>query len=195
MSKSKISAERILDILQGEQTLDVLWFPEMRLGSGWDGVASRRIDLLKVETAPSRGHTATIHEIKISRADFRKDLKQPKKQRGARLFADFFYYVTPPGLIKPEEVPVWAGLIEIDPDKTGAQAIRRIIEAPRLDKERPTWGFLIAACRNISGWSKENSAAQKVHELNREISRLEMLLQIRDYEIQNLREAAKTEHA
>lgn len=68
-------------------------------------------------------------EIKISRADFRNDFKHKKNKHlflerkagdlGAvlddRYRPNYFYYAVPEGLISPDEVPDYAGLIYIHP--------------------------------------------------------------------------------
>lgn len=87
-------------------------FPELRLGSGYCGVSQRRIDLFEISS--NAGNTTTAFEIKASRADFKKDVQDDQKQRGARLYANEFYYVAPKGMLQTDEIPLWAGLLEFD---------------------------------------------------------------------------------
>lgn len=87
-------------------------FPELRLGSGYNDIAQRRIDLFVISS--EKGNYTTAFEIKVSRQDFLKDINDPLKQRGARLYSTNFYYVAPKDMIKIEEVPIWAGLKEYD---------------------------------------------------------------------------------
>ena len=112
-----------------------IWCKELAFAGG-----SRRCDFWKLEPQQSKGYRATAYEVKISRADFKRD--SHKKQREARLFSDKFYYVTPPALLKPDEVPDWAGLIEYD----GA-ALRKIVDAPLRDKDMPSWELMVAVIR------------------------------------------------
>lgn len=75
---------------------------------------------------------ATEFEVKLTRADFRKDAskieklnwserrsgKTPELKHAKLQLADArgpsrFFYVTPQGLLKPEDIPEWAGHIEI----------------------------------------------------------------------------------
>lgn len=56
------------------------------------------------------------YEIKISRADFKADLKKRKHhffEKNNRCFQRYFWFVTPDGLVKPEEIPNYAGHIEV----------------------------------------------------------------------------------
>ncbi len=146
-----------------------LYFPELPFGTK----AQRRIDLFEISCFESKGFTATAYEIKISRSDFKRETEQ--KQRPARMFSDHFWYVTPPGLIKPEEIPLWAGLMEIDLTIEGYKARKKIVPAPKLDKLPPSWDFLIACSRKISGWS--TTVDQKMHDLRVENYNLDTKLE------------------
>lgn len=62
-------------------------------------------------------------EIKISKADFKNDFKSKKKKHlileGKEMQKkrpNYFYYAVPKGLIVPEDVPEYAGLIYVMPD-------------------------------------------------------------------------------
>ena len=78
-------------------------------------------------------------EIKTSRADYLKDAKKadrPGKPTKHECLAmrdhhgpGRFFFVVPKGLVKPEEIPEWAGFIEID-----SLQFRVVKEAPFLHK-------------------------------------------------------------
>lgn len=134
-----------------------IWFQELRLSSGFG--MEGRIDFLAINPGPSTGNKATAYEIKVSRADFRRDTH--KKQRGARLFCDQFYYIAPVGVIPHDEVPDWAGLIEVEwkavrgrRNASGRHDIRlvhkTIIRAPKRDKDAPSWGLVCSLVRNAN---------------------------------------------
>lgn len=128
-------------------------FPELRLGSGYCGVAQRRIDLFIISS--NAGNETTAFEIKASRSDFKKDISDDLKQRGARLYANNFYYVAPSGMIKPEEVPLWAGLWEFDLDyyeKTEGKDFRfhEVVPSPLHPKAVPSWGLICSMIRHIN---------------------------------------------
>ena len=81
------------------------------------------------------------YEIKISRSDFKKDFSKISKHK---IYSDkkphlvrnrnypkkpnYFYYVCVEGLIKPSEIPIYAGLIYITKD----EQIKEIKKAPKL---------------------------------------------------------------
>lgn len=128
-------------------------FPELRLGSGYCGVSQRRIDLFIISS--NAGNETTAFEIKASRQDFKKDINDDLKQRGARLYSNNFYYVAPLGMIKKEEVPLWAGLFEFDLDmyeKSEGKDYRFIetVPAPLHPKAVPSWGLICSMVRHIN---------------------------------------------
>ncbi|WNL50677.1 endonuclease [Ruegeria phage RpAliso] len=144
-----ITSGEIVDALVKKHQKD-LWFEELRLSSGfqWEG----RIDFLAVSVSPSTGNKAVAYEIKVSKADFKRDTH--KKQRGARLYSDQFYYIAPVGVIPHEDVPDWAGLIEVDwhafRGRSPALRLKTVIPAPKRDKDQPSWGLVVSLIRNAA---------------------------------------------
>lgn len=121
---------------------------ELRIGCGYVGAADRAIDVWAIEPNASKGCTAVSYEVKISRSDFAKDMKDPLKQRGARLFSDQFYFVTPPGLLAAGEVPDWAGLLEPHPSATEEWPyLSAIVTAPIRSKDAPSWPLVVSMLR------------------------------------------------
>ena len=158
-------------------------FPELRLGSGYCGVSQRRIDLFCISS--DAGNTTTAYEIKVSRQDFKKDVNDDFKQRGARLYANYFYYVTPTGLLKPEEIPLWAGLIEVDLDeyqKGESHCPREVVSAPLMPKAVPSWGLICSMVRHINkdlgnDPFKINELKHENHKLTNEVKNMKSLIQ------------------
>ncbi len=119
-------------------------FPELRLGSGYNDIAQRRIDMFIVSS--EKGNLTSAFEIKVSRQDFTKDIKDPLKQRGARLYANNFFYVAPKGLIKIEEIPLWSGLLEYDFEE---DKFYTTVPAPLSTRNNPSWGLICSIVRKI----------------------------------------------
>jgi hypothetical protein len=121
---------------------------EFRLGAGVEG--RNRIDLWAIHTNPSQGNKAITYEVKISRGDFLRDVKDPTKHAHARLFSDAFYYAAPRGMLKLVEIPDWAGLIEVGPeDEPIWTRIKKVKEAPILTKHSPSWPVMISLLRRV----------------------------------------------
>lgn len=120
-------------------------FPELRLGSGYSDIAQRRIDMFLISS--EKGNYTTAFEIKASRTDFLKDIKNELKQRGARMYATNFYYVAPKGMLKIEEIPVWAGLKEYDFE---TDKFQNTIVAPLQSRNNPSWGLICSLVRRVN---------------------------------------------
>lgn len=111
----------ILQVLAEKyQRDDCLFFPELRIGTGYGKDAEQRIDAWAMYTYPSKHFHRIAFEIKVSRGDFLAELRQPLKRRYALLLSNEFYFVAPPNLIKADELPPEAGLIEIYETATDA---------------------------------------------------------------------------
>jgi len=146
-----ITAPQIEDALFEKHAKDMC-FRELRFSSGFANES--RCDFLAMNVAPSTGNTIDAYEIKVSRADFRRDTH--KKQRSARLFSDRFWYIAPVGVIPAEDVPDWAGLMEVEwhcHKFAGAKPFLRIkktIPAPKRDKDAPSWGLVVSMVWNAT---------------------------------------------
>jgi hypothetical protein len=144
-----ITADQIEEALYKRHDADMC-FRELRLSSGFANQS--RVDFLAMNVAPSTGNKVDAYEIKTSRSDFRRD--SFKKQRGARLFSDRFWYIAPVTIIPHEEVPDWAGLLEVDwhcykyASSKPFMRIKEVISAPKRDKDSPSWGLVASLVRN-----------------------------------------------
>ena len=63
------------------------------------------------------GSCCILVECKVSRSDFRADAKKEHKRHN-KTPGHFRWYMTPPGLLKPEEIPEGWGLMEQHDGKT-----------------------------------------------------------------------------
>jgi len=133
--------------------------PELRMGSGYGSAQQRRIDLWVIDPGPSTGCRSASFEIKVSRSDFLSEMKQPNKQRSARLFSDEFWYVTPAGLLQPDEIPDWAGLMELSEQPAARRfghkigdkwyTFKTVCPAPVLSKHAPSWPLVVSLLRRV----------------------------------------------
>lgn len=91
----------------------------------------RRIDILlmRIGRNSTPRHERIALEIKVSRADFRRDT--PEKREPWFRVADRFAYVCPVGMIAKAEVPEGCGLLEFDPNTIGFSQLRWALPAPR----------------------------------------------------------------
>ena len=122
------------------------------MGTGWGTGVDQRIDLWVMGMWASNQLSRIAYEVKMSRADFRKELKQPLKRRQALRVSNLFFFAAPYDLIAPEEVPIECGLIEFG--YVGEGESRRLeqittVPAPFRDTGPPNWTFVAALCRRV----------------------------------------------
>lgn len=94
--------------------------------------------------SPHGDHRVIAYEVKVSRADFRRDSQA--KQEYALKFSDQFFYVAPKGLLQQDELPDWAGLIDWCPQRKRPFQHKR--KAPVRSKQAPNWSVLVSLIRN-----------------------------------------------
>lgn len=68
------------------------------------------------------------YEVKVSRSDFRREIRHPEKRAYAMSIVDRFYFACPAGLILPHETPEDCGLVWVYEGRTRVQQ-----KAPRLE--------------------------------------------------------------
>lgn len=128
------------------------FFEELRIGTGYGGSnIEQRIDAWAMSMWPSKNLTRIAYEVKVSRADFLKEIAAPLKRRRALLYSNLYYFITPPGLVKPEEVPIECGLQEVldAPEGYTSNRLKTIVEAPWRDNPPPPWSFFAAIARRV----------------------------------------------
>ena len=90
------------------------------------------------------------YEIKLTVSDFKADAKKSQRRKGVAMAKHDmlsrsqgpvqFWYVTPVGMLTPQMLPPWAGLIEVDvhaPDPKYPQLFEHeVVKAPRLHNEK-----------------------------------------------------------
>lgn len=105
----------------------------------------RYADALVASVWPSRGLWLAGIEVKISRADWRKELKSPEKAEAISKFCDYWWVAAPRGIVPPETLPATWGLIEVH----GARGCDVVVDAPKLTPIPLTTAFAASIMRNI----------------------------------------------
>jgi hypothetical protein len=102
------------------------FIPQVRSAAAFD--AKRTIDAYAMSLWPSRGLSLLAFEIKSSRSDWQRELKNPAKAEEFCELADYFYLVVgDKSIVHPGELPETWGLLV--PHGRGLKAE---VEAPRL---------------------------------------------------------------
>jgi hypothetical protein len=130
------------------------FYGELRAGTGYSTYdyvkqqrnpynPEQRFDAWAINLFPSKKHERIVYEIKVSRGDFLHEIKNPEKRKQALDLSNYFYFATPKGLVRPEEIPSECGLIEISEDLTSRIKVR----APYRETDGLTWQFLSSVAR------------------------------------------------
>lgn len=95
---------------------------------------NRRCDLLRIGLWKSRGAGhITVYELKVSRADWRKELDSPAKAEAWWQYCHEFYIVAPLGVVKPEELPPGWGLLAPPSPKSRSKRFRVLVKADQRE--------------------------------------------------------------
>lgn len=121
----------------------------------------RWADALAMGLWPSRGVHLHGFELKVSRGDWLKELKQPEKaERHVRYCDHWWLVVSEPAIVAPGELPKTWGLLAAKGDK-----LQVAVEAPKLEPEPPPRKFLAAIFRKVV--EQPLSAVEKQKEYER----------------------------
>ena len=120
------------------------WLYEVRNRTGASHAQYRYADALVVSTYPSRGIWFAGVEVKVQRSDWLRELKDVRKSEELQRFCDYWWIAAPEGVVKPDELPVTWGHLEVRGKK-----IVRARAAPKIKKPAaPTQAFVASLLRN-----------------------------------------------
>lgn len=118
---------------------------------------AQRADVLEVKPSYTR-FCVSIYEIKISRADFQKDIRTGK-WKGYLDHCHRFYFAVPSGLVKPEEIPKGAGLIV-----RGEKGWKTLIAAERLQHDIPEMTLMSLIFSRQKGFFRSAQYREKLYD-------------------------------
>jgi len=104
-------------------------FEEVKNQTGYQKRSERYADALALSLWPSRGIGMTGFEIKVSRADWKKELDDPAKAAEFSKYCTGWYVVAPEGIVERLELPAAWGLIEVP--ISGRKRLVTKVEAPK----------------------------------------------------------------
>lgn len=124
-------------------------FKEVSNSTGWAG--KRYADMLALSLWPSRGLELHGFEIKVSRTDWLRELKKPKKADEIQRFCDRWWVAAgDASIVKDGELPPTWGLLVL----TGSKLTCKV-DAPQLTPEILDRGFVAALLRRASDSAQE----------------------------------------
>lgn len=110
---------------------------------------SRHADAVAMNLWPSRGLLIEGIEVKVSRSDWLREIKNPEKAEAIAQYCDKWWIVAPEGIVQTQEIPALWGYMSVN-DKG---AIRVVKQAPQKSKDEVSAlnrGFVAAMLRRAS---------------------------------------------
>lgn len=117
------------------------------------GFAHRRsIDFLAINCWPSKNYERVAVEIKVSRADFNREIRDPSKREAFEKICHTFWFCAPEGVVPVDKVPVGCGLIEIVEGIgiRGAPGLRETVKADLREVDDPPIDFWVSLMRQTA---------------------------------------------
>lgn len=120
------------------------------------------------------------YEIKISRSDFKADMKKYRHRRfrEPEMYPHYkrpnrFYYAVPEGLVEDYAVPEYAGLIWIVPSKKNDTcSVKTVKTAPLLHKEELPYRTLMSMCQIATYRYWQLSRNQKLRDMQNTVKHI-----------------------
>lgn len=138
------------------------FFEEVKNQTGYSKRSERYADALALSLWPSRGIHMLGFEIKVSRADWKRELDDPAKAAEFSKYCVGWYVVAPEGIVERLELPRTWGLIEV-PEK-GRKRLMTRVEAPPLTPQPWDQSFVAALLRRqheqLTGYVQQAVTAQ-----------------------------------
>lgn len=131
---------------------------EVRDAAGFE--SNRSADGIAMSMWPSRGLEINGFEIKASRSDWLRELKDPAKAESIAAYCDRWWIVAVPNIVKLEELPVGWGLMELMPKG----AFKEIKKAPARENVKPLNRSFVAAMMRRVGEIDELAVRIKVEQ-------------------------------
>lgn len=141
--KVKWSSDVLLNLVQAQRHAGEEWAFFRELANGTGIQAGRWIDGYALHLWPSKKFRSVAYEVKVSRTDFMRELEDPTKRGAAEKVAGECWFLTPAGLVRPDEVPENWGLVVAAEDGQ-----LRTLKMPRQgETPMPSMVFFAAVAR------------------------------------------------
>jgi hypothetical protein len=130
------------------------------VGSSTGATHGRRADGLAISLWPSRGLTIEAFEVKVSRGDWMKELKNPAKGDAIGRYCDrFWLVVSDAAIVKPGELPNTWGLMVAGPNGLTTEVKATDLKPAALDRT-----FVAAIARRAAEQSSDAKIARAAYE-------------------------------
>ena len=154
-----MTAAHIINALAAKyKAPEYAFLTEVRNSVGFSGKV-RTADAMAMSLWPSRGLYMTGFEVKVSRADWKKELEQPEKAEELAQFCKMWFIACPDKMIDKDEVPPGWGLIHVKEDG----GLRYVKPAPEHEAIEPSWMLFASLMRDVTEtWVPQSLVDQRV---------------------------------
>ncbi len=143
-----VKSHAVIELLRNRYAPPAWAFLE-QVANGTGFAADRHVDAIAMGVWPSRGLELTGFEVKVSRNDWRRELRKPDKAEPIAARMDRFYVVAPADIVPRDEVPSAWGLLEV----IGGKKLIERKPAEKLEPEPLDRLFLAAILRKAASVS------------------------------------------
>lgn len=143
-----VKAHHVIELLRTRYAAPAWAFLE-QVANGTGFAADRHVDAIAMGVWPSRGLELIGFEVKVSRNDWRRELRKPDKAEPIAARMDRFYVVAPADVVPRDEVPSAWGLIEV----VGGKKLIERKPAEKLEPKPLDHLFLAAILRKAAAAS------------------------------------------
>lgn len=142
----KLTAKDVVKALRQRHPPSTQWvfLTEVAFATGFGKGSDNHIDVMAFNCWPSSGLDRIAYEVKVSREDFKRELKDPGKRQNAVEHSNHFFFAAPSGLIDADDLPIDCGLVEVD----GNLKCHLAVEAPKRKEAKFSYPFFLAVLRN-----------------------------------------------
>lgn len=135
-------------------------FPPNEFALFFEVGTGRRADAIAMNLWHSRAYAVHGFEIKVSRSDWLRELKQPAKADATAKFCDYWWIVAPQGVVQEDELPMNWGLLIARPQTKGdvtSVRLRKAVNAMRLEATPLNRYFISVMLRRTAADTREQA--------------------------------------
>ena len=152
------------------------------------GFSHRRLDMMVLDCYASNGFRIDGIEIKVSKADLKRELEDPEKHVAFFDVIDYYTLACPKGIADLRVIPPKWGVMQVNEDGTTRYVRKPIALRDDVQPDVPR-GFLASIVRAIQGRDPSTNELRAQYELGRKEER-EYQERYYNYQKQKLRERA-----
>lgn len=151
MPSAVLTAEQVIAAIRARyapdgQVPEWVVLEQVRNQQGFGGATPiRTFDALMIGLWESRGHPIHGFEVKVSRGDWKRELKAPDKADPLVRHVSYWWIAAPAGVVDPATLPDGWGL-----QVTDGKRLRTVREAARREALQPTWSMVAAILKRAS---------------------------------------------